>query len=227
MTSGLELDAFRREATALTQALAGLSEDDWGLPTRCEPWTVRELLGHVRVAIGWLPGMLAAAEPEQADVSAVEYYRPDERFAAATNVARIGLAQDYAAKQAGGAALVQDFTAACHRVDQLCRAERAGRVVLTRHGDAMLLSDFLVTRVVEVAVHGLDLADALRRAPWLTRQAADTVAELLLGPEWTIALHELGWDRLEFIRKATGRRALEPADITRVERLGIRWLTLG
>jgi hypothetical protein len=31
-------------------------------------------------------------------------------------------------------------------------------VVLTRHGDRMLLTEFLRTRVLELAVHGLDLA---------------------------------------------------------------------
>jgi hypothetical protein len=57
--------------------------------------------------------------------------------------------------------LANDFAATWQRVDQLCRAEPEDRVVRAGHGDAMLLSQFLVTRVVEVAVHGLDLAEAL------------------------------------------------------------------
>ena len=54
----------------------------------------------------------------------------------------------------------------------ICRHERAGRIVQTRHGDAMLLTDFLTTRVVELAVHGLDVADVLEQQPWLTAPAA-------------------------------------------------------
>jgi hypothetical protein len=70
------------------------------LPTRCAPWNVSDLLAHVRVVIAWLPGMSAATPaPIRAEVSAVEYYRPDDRFAPDTNAARIALAQDHAAER--------------------------------------------------------------------------------------------------------------------------------
>jgi uncharacterized protein (TIGR03083 family) len=227
MTSSRALDALRLEAEALTGAVASLSEAEWELPTRCAPWTVRELLGHVRVALAWLPGMLSAAEPARAEVSAVQYYRPDRRFAAKTNRARIGLAQDHVAAYDGGAALVEDFIGTWQQTIRQCGAEAGDRVVRTRHGDAMLLSQFLITRVVEVAVHGVDIADALGRTPWLTERASDVVLELQLGPDWTTASRELGWDRLTLLRRTTGRAALEPAEARRMERLGIRWLTLG
>jgi uncharacterized protein (TIGR03083 family) len=227
MTLSRALDAFRLEAESLSRAVEGVSKEEWDLPTRCEPWTVRELLGHIRVVIAWLPGMLTAVEPDRADVSAIEYYRPDDRFAAQTNAARIGLAQDHAARLGHGAALVEDFTATWRMVVRQCSAEREDRVVRTRHGDAMLLSQFLLTRVVEIVVHGVDMADALGRAPWLTRQAGDVVMELQLGPGWMNTIRELGWDRLGFLRKATGRQPHESADVARVEQLGVRWLTLG
>lgn len=171
--------------------------------------------------------MLDAPPPDKAEVSAVEYYRPDDRFAPQTNTARIALAQDHVARQASGAALADDFAATWQRVDRLCRAEPEDRVVRTRHEDAMLLSQFLVTRVVEVAVHGLDLAEALGREPWLTPQAADAVLELLLGPDRMTATLELDWDQPKFLRKVTGREPLDAAETAQVERLGIRWLTLG
>lgn len=221
------LEAFRLEAEELSRAVVGLSEAEWDLPTRCEPWSVRELLGHVRVVIAWLPAMLDAPRPGTAEVSAVEYYRPDDRFAPQTNTARIALARDHASGHADGAALAEDFAETWRGAERLCRAEPADRVVRTRHGDAMLLSQFLVTRVVEVAVHGLDLAEGLGREPWLTPGAADVVLELLLGPDGPASLHALGWDRLTFLRKATGREPLDAAETARVERLGIRWLTLG
>ena len=91
----------------------------------------------------------------------------------------------------------------------------------------MLLSEFLVTRVVEVAVHGLDLADALGREPWLTPQAADVLQELLLGPDGAAALERLGWDRLPFLRKATGRDPLTAEETAQADRAGVRWITLG
>ncbi|MGI5439478.1 maleylpyruvate isomerase N-terminal domain-containing protein [Streptomyces shenzhenensis] len=175
--TNLHFVAFRLEAGELSWAVAGLPEAEWDRPTRCEPWSVREVLGQVRVVIAWLPGMLAAPPPDKAEVSAVEYYWPDDRFAPQTNTARIASARDDA------------------------------------------VSQFQVTRVVEAAVHGLDL---VRREPWLTPQAADVVLELLLGPDRLTALLELGWDQARFLRKATGREPLDAAETTQTERLGIR-----
>ncbi|MFJ6405585.1 maleylpyruvate isomerase family mycothiol-dependent enzyme [Streptomyces hydrogenans] len=227
MSDGHALAAFRAECAALSEAVSGLGEAEWNLPTRCAPWTVRDLLGHVSVVIDWLPAMLAAPAPAAAEISAVEYYRPDDRFSPGTNGRRIALAQDRAALSVDGTAHAEDFAATWRRVDALCGVEPAGRVVRTRHGDPMLLSEFLRTRVVEVAVHGLDLADALGREPWLTPAAADSVLELLLGPGHGAAAEGLGWSRPHFLRKATGREPLTDAESARVARLGIRWLALG
>jgi len=221
------MQALDAEIGALVRSLRDLPEKDWECPTRCEPWRVRELLGHVHVVVGWLPGMLAAPEPPHAEISAAEYYRPDDRFAPQTNTNRIELAQQHAAAPVSGAALVENFAALWQRVDRLCQGQTHGRVVRTRHGDAMLLSEFLLTRLVEVAVHGLDLSDALEREPWLTQVAGELIVGLLLGPDQAEAVRELGWDTAKFLRKATGREPLEGQDAVRVERLGLQWLTLG
>ncbi|WP_314254544.1 maleylpyruvate isomerase N-terminal domain-containing protein [Streptomyces sp. DSM 40907] len=227
MEQGRVLEAFRREAGGLFRAVAGLSESEWDRPTRCEPWSVRELLGHMRVVIAWLPQMLDGPAPDKGEVSATEYYRPDDRFSPQTNTARIGLARDHAAEHANGPALAADFAMTWQRVDQMCRHEPEDRVVRTRHGDAMLLSEFLLTRVVEVAIHGLDMADALEREPWLTPEAAAVVQELLLGTQQLDAASELDWDGPTFLRKATGRATLDATETAQIERLGIRWITLG
>ncbi|MEU4078170.1 maleylpyruvate isomerase family mycothiol-dependent enzyme [Streptomyces venezuelae] len=221
------LEAFQLECGALGDAVAGLSEAEWDLPTRCAPWSVRDLLGHVCVVIDWLPAMLDAPAPGVAEISAVEYYRPDDRFSPRTNGKRIALAQDRAAAPADGAAFAEDFAATWRRVDRLCRVQPVGRTVRTRHGDAMLLSEFLLTRVVEVAVHGLDLADALGCEAWLTPAAGDAVTELLLGTEHAAAADELERSRPRFLRKATGREPLNEAEAAQVEQLGIHWLALG
>jgi uncharacterized protein (TIGR03083 family) len=221
------LEAFRLESRALTDAVSGLSEAEWELPTRCTPWTVRDLFGHVCVVIDWLPGMLDAPAPAEAEISAAEYYRPDDRFSSRTNDARIALARDRAAQSAGGASFAEGFAETWQRVDRLCRVQPASRTVRTRHGDAMLLSEFLLTRVVEVAVHGLDLADALGREPWLTSSAGEAVTELLLGAEQTAAARTLGWSQAHFLRKATGREPLNETEAALIEQFSIRWLALG
>ncbi|CAM5457601.1 Mycothiol-dependent maleylpyruvate isomerase metal-binding domain-containing protein OS=Streptomyces aurantiogriseus OX=66870 GN=GCM10010251_20890 PE=4 SV=1 [Streptomyces aurantiogriseus] len=221
------MQTLEGEVGALVRGLSDLSEKDWERPTRCEPWRVRELLSHIHVVVGWLPVMLAAPAPPHAEISAAEYYRPDDRFAPQTNAARIELAQQHAAAPVRGAALVKDFAALWQQVDRLCQAQPHGRVVRTRHGDAMLLSEFLLTRLVEVAVHGLDLADALEQEPWLTHAAGELIAGLLGGPDPADMARELGWDTARLVRKASGREPLEGQEAVQVERLGLQWLTLG
>ena len=210
------MDAFESEATALTRALATLPDAAWSRPTRCKPWDVRDLLAHVHVAVARVPGMLAAVAPERASVSAVDYYRPDARFSDATNAARVAAAQAEAAARPGPQVLAA-FAESWPRVATLCRAEPPDRVVRTRHGDPMLLGDFLTTRVVELAVHGLDLADALAVPAWLTPQAAGVLQELLLGPGRTAP------DPEHFLRAATGRA--DDPDL--LARLAPRRLALG
>jgi hypothetical protein len=86
-------------------------------------------------------------------------------------------------------------------------------IVRTRWGDHMRFGDYLVTRVVEVAVHGLDLTDALSRPPVLTAAAADVVTRLLQGLLSTELASPPNEDSVRFIEVATGRRPLPPADI--------------
>lgn len=61
------------------------------------------------------------------------------------------------------------------------------RLVRTRHGDAMLLRDFMVTRVVELAVHRPDLADALDGPPWTHDSAVEVVTRCCCRPSTAAA----------------------------------------
>lgn len=201
------LRAFRAEAEALGKAVGALPDASWDLPTRCPPWRVRDLLRHVTVAVGRVPAMLAAPAPDRAEVSAAGYYRPDVRFSPETNADRVAQAL-----ARGGEPPAAEFDTAWRATLRACEEAPEDRVVRTRHGDAMLLTDFMVTRVVEVAVHGVDLADALGRAAWSTAPAAGVVGELL-GPRWAAAARRAGWDTGELLRRATGR-----GDLTDEER---------
>lgn len=97
----------------------------------------------------------------------------------------------------------------------------------TRHGDAMTVDDFLVTRVVELGVHGLDLAAAVGRQPWLSDEAAAVIADLLSGGRERAMCDPLNWDRRTFIAKATGRARATDAERAELGRLGLRWLAFG
>jgi hypothetical protein len=103
-----------------------------------------------------------------------------------------------------------------------------GRVVRTRHGDPMLLSEFLRTRVFELAVHGLDLAAALEREPWMTAPAAESPkSSCIPAPAGARLRAETGWDWVTLIAKLTGRSPLTSVERRLIEPLGSTRLALG
>jgi uncharacterized protein (TIGR03083 family) len=194
--------AFRDECETLGEVLRGLDAAALDRPTGCPPWVVRELIAHVGTGVGRLAGMLAAPAPPRAEVDAAGYFGA-AKFTGEVDRARVDSARRQARELPDPAAVAAAFDRAWRATDAAVARHDADRVVRTRHGDAMTLTEFLVTRVVEVGVHGLDLAAALGREPWLTPAAAEVVVALLTGGRGVPA--ELGWDRLTLILKATGR----------------------
>jgi uncharacterized protein (TIGR03083 family) len=222
-------EAFGAESARLSEAVEGLDDAAFARPTRCDPWTVADLVFHVTMTMRRLPGMLAAPAPSGAAlVCAAEYYRPDQRFSAATNADRIESARRGAAGLAGAAARAHDVREARQQAWAALRDAPAGRVVQTRHGDPMLLTEFLRTRVLELAVHGLDLAAALDRGPWMTAPAAAVTEDLLLPAAAAAGLRAgTGWDQVTLIAALTGRRPLAPAETRLIQSSGAGRLALG
>ncbi|GGM07815.1 maleylpyruvate isomerase N-terminal domain-containing protein [Micromonospora yangpuensis] len=220
------LTALRAESAAFVAALDQLSPPDWEQPTRCTPWRVRDVVGHVVTVLARVADATGGPRPHRPEITATDYYRPDHRFSAAANDERIATARSRAT-EADTTQLGRDLSTTVATVVTASRHEPADRTVRTRHGDAMLLTDFLTTRVVELAVHGLDVADALRQPPWLTTPAAHHLQRLLLGPHWRTAADILGWPPVTLLRRATGRAPLGPDESAALARLGLRGLALG
>lgn len=232
MDGEMVLAALRAESQRLYEKVCVLPEGEWDRPSPCDPWTVREVFAHLTAAVARVGDMLAEPEPEPSGVlvTAAGYYAPDARFSPVVNDVRVGAAQESAAAFDDGRALAEHFDAVWRSVAAACAREPAERQVRTRHGDPMLLSDFLVTRVVEVCVHGFDVAAGLGHKPWPTGEAADVVARLLLDGrpyDRPVTVAGAGWDRTTFLRKATGRLPMSAAERTAAERHGLHWLTLG
>jgi hypothetical protein len=77
----------------------------------------------------------------------------------------------------------------------------------------MLLIDFARTRVVELGLHGIDLARGLARPPWLTSEAADVLEDLLLPASGSSQLcDDLACDRVGLIARLAGRVRLSRAE---------------
>ncbi|WP_420329276.1 maleylpyruvate isomerase N-terminal domain-containing protein [Micromonospora lupini] len=282
--------AFRAECVRLTDILSEVDDADLDRPTPCPPWTVRELIAHVRTGAGRLADMLAASAPPRAEVDAAGYFGA-AKFTPQVDAARIDAARSDAARSeaarseaawseaarsaaarseaarseaarseaarseaawseaagidaaraeaarsdaariggdgrvAGRAAVAVEFEQAWQAADAAVADAPPDRVIRTRHGDAMSLTEFLRTRVVEVGVHGLDLAAALGRPPWLTPQAEAVIADLLTGGRPAPA--GLRWDRLTVIRKTTGRETLTVPEQATIDAAGFRWLVFG
>ncbi|MET8527396.1 maleylpyruvate isomerase N-terminal domain-containing protein [Micromonospora sp. NPDC005172] len=219
------LSVLGGEVGALVAALSALPALAWERPTRCDPWRVRDVVGHVIVVLSRVPDMVAAPAPERAGTTAAAYYRADGRFSDDTNDERVRTAQRRAADP-DPALLVRDLVDTGRTVVEVCREEPADRVVRTRHGDAMLLTDFLTTRLVEVGLHGLDVADAVPREPWLGPAATEHLLRLLFGPRWQVAVDATG-DPITLLRRATGREPVTAEQRRVLDQLGLRHLALG
>ena len=224
--AGATEEAFREESGALLGALARLPGPAWDRRTRCDPWRVRDVVAHVTTVLARVPAMIASPAPARPDTTATGYYRADHRFSDTANADRVRTSQQRAAVR-DAPALVRDLSVTAESVITQCRREPIGRIVATRHGDAMLLSEFLSTRVVELAVHGLDVADAAGLPPWLTTAAAEHLQRLLFGPDWRTSVAGLGWDPVTLVRKTTGRGPLAAREDAELRRRGLRRLTLG
>ncbi|WP_091045851.1 maleylpyruvate isomerase N-terminal domain-containing protein [Glycomyces sambucus] len=217
------LTALAAETARMAQALDTVTA--WDTPTRCTPWDAAALTAHVTGALARLDPMLDAPEPPAATVTAAGYFTPDHRYSNAANTTRVDTATS-AARDAGPG-IAAAFTTTAARVLARCATQPPGRRVTTRHGDHMTLTDFLTTRVVETAVHGIDLADALGTPRWTTPDARHTLTRLLLGPGHTTALAALGGDPVAFIAKATGRDPFPPSEKAEATRLGLVPLAFG
>ncbi|GIG93770.1 hypothetical protein Pma05_03430 [Plantactinospora mayteni] len=220
---------FRGEAVRLAEVLVGLTEPEFARPTRCPPWNVRELAAHVSTGAGRLVGMLAEPAPPRAEVDAAAYFGP-AKFTPETDTARVDMARQEGAGFGSGRELAEDFAQTWRAAYAASLAAPPGRLVRTRHGDPMTLEEFLVTRVVELGVHGLDLAAALDREPWLTGPTGELIAGLLTraaGPAAVGLAEQLRWDRLTLVAKATGRQPLTDPERAEIDRRGVRWLAFG
>jgi uncharacterized protein (TIGR03083 family) len=198
------VDVLAAECRALAGAVRSLPEEDFARATRCPPWDVKALLAHVWRGVDRIEVYTAEPASERIDSDATAYYRGGyDPVAEAPDVAARGL--EVAGRFATGADLARDFDERSTRIADAARSMPPERVVRT-FGPCLRLDEYVCTRVLEVAVHGLDLAHALGRDPWLTPGAAALVRSMLvamLGAEPPAAL---GWDDVAFFETGTGRR---------------------
>ncbi|MGY0068341.1 sterol carrier family protein [Streptomyces sp. QTS137] len=214
------------------QAVHALDEQQLALPTRLGDWTVRDLIAHLSLTVASVGRALERDEPAKPELALPDY--------PAATAAHAG-AVDAASREPAGAAV--DLVALLARTEEdLARHLAAApphRVLATRAG-AMTLTDYLVTRAVELVVHtddlhaavpGLDVPHDRQALAACTRMLADTLAAKAPGGSTEVRIppyavvqcvegprHTRGTppnvvetDPLTWIRLATGRTAWRDA----------------
>ncbi|MGZ4108783.1 MAG: maleylpyruvate isomerase N-terminal domain-containing protein [Actinomycetota bacterium] len=204
------VDILAAECAACAAVATTLSEDDFGLPTRCPPWDVKALVGHIWRDVDRILVYAAEPAPHAADSDALAYYGVDyDPVASAPDVMRRGF--EAAAAFATGHELARDFDDRWRRAVDLARSTPPERLIRT-FGPCLRLDQYLCTRLLEAAVHGLDLADAIEREPWITPRATALVRSMLVAMLGAEPPEPLGWDDLAFLEAGTGRRPVAPEE---------------
>ncbi|MEU4113566.1 sterol carrier family protein [Kitasatospora sp. NPDC028055] len=182
--------ALAAQSEALRAVVHGLGADQLDRPTRLGTWRVRELLAHLSLALGRMPAALDAPAPDGPVLSLAGYAEVSRTLAGAVDSA----VTEHAATGFAGppaevvAAFDQSLDAVRAVLDRPAGAAPEPTAVVV--GRRMLLTDYLVTRLVEAVVHADDLAEALRLEAFphdrqalaaVTRMLADAFADRVPG----------------------------------------------
>ncbi|GGV83228.1 MULTISPECIES: maleylpyruvate isomerase family mycothiol-dependent enzyme [Streptomyces] len=176
-------DPARTRAAVLAQlghvrhAVDRLTPEQLALPTRLAGWTVRELAAHIGMAVSAVGRALEQDEPARQDAALLDW-----PFATAANAAAV---DDFTRRLAGERPDLGAYLAEVERdlTEQL--DSHPGTRLLATHVGALPLTDYLVTRAVELVVHtddlnaavpGLDVPQDRQALAAATRLLADALA---------------------------------------------------
>lgn len=169
--------AVLAQFAAVRKVAGELTADQLARPTRLPAWNVRELLTHIATATDSVSHFLDAPEPPKEELALTGWAATSAPYAEALADRARADAREH-----------PDLTALYAEVEARLAAGLAahpGSRLLPARTGVMTLTDYLVTRCVELVVHGDDLRDALPEAdlPFdrqalaaCTRLLADTLA---------------------------------------------------
>jgi uncharacterized protein (TIGR03083 family) len=178
---GDTLSVLEAELAAVERVLAGLSDDEWRLPTKLVPvdpglprWTVFELAGHFDISIGLTRMLIGGREASQPARDRTSFFiNPRSETAP--------VVYDYAYKMVEGKTPA-DMPAALRETFSRTLAE-ARAVPADTVGPGyfapMRVDEFVASRIVEAVVHGIDLTQALGRESIATADGIAVTAAIL------------------------------------------------
>jgi hypothetical protein len=206
------IDTLETELHGVLEVFRGLTAEAWRSPTKLQPldatlprWTVFELAGHFDISIGLTRMLMADPTRGQTGRDRVSFF-----IFPRLEVAPVVYDYAYtmvAGKSAGDMPGVLDET-----FSKTVSGARDHPPDLVGPGyyALMRLDEFVISRVLEAVVHGLDLTDALERDSIATPDGIAITAGILdeLLARRTVAGRpdDLG-DDMAWIRAASGRGA--------------------
>jgi len=175
------ISVLEAELRAVERVFAGLSGDEWRLPTKLVPvdpalphWTVFELAGHFDISIGLARMLIAGADASQPARDRTSFFiNPRSETAP--------VVYSYAYQMVEGKTPA-DMPGVLHETFSTtvaeARAVPAGTVG-PGYFAPMRADEFLASRIVEAVVHGIDLTQALGREPIATAEGIAATAAIL------------------------------------------------
>lgn len=201
------LEALDAECDALACTLDDLGSDDFQRPTNCPPWTLHELVIHIAWSIR-MPDHFPLASADTPLSSAADYYRRPERNTEEYRTGNVERTRTAASKVAMGAA-AEVFRESWQRATRIF-GQHEPRQPITIRERPLTTESYLLTRLISIAAHGVDVAITLGREVWTTPAALRAVRPVLvdlLGDE-----PPASWSDQDLLEIGTGRRPLESSD---------------
>jgi hypothetical protein len=204
------IGTLEAELAAVTQVFAGLSAQEWRLPTKLVPvdpelpwWTVFELAGHFDISIGLTRMLIDGRDASQPARDRTSFFINPR-----SETAPVVYAYAYTMVDSKNPA---DMPGVLHETFARTLAE-ARAVPADTVGPGyfapMRVDEFVASRVVEAVVHGIDLTQALGRETIATPDGIVLTAAILddLLARRTIAGRPAQLaDDLDWILAASGR----------------------
>ena len=190
------------ECSTLVAVVRAVTLGDFSRPTNCPPWTLHELVVHIADSIETPAATIALAPPPAHRRTAADYYRRPERATIAyrtSNVERV-------CRRAADVRTDDDanlLTATWQQTSATMARQDPDNPLRTA-GLTLRVEDYLLTRLMSVAAHGLDVAITLRRPPFTTQLALQTLRPVLLDLLGGQAPNR--WTDQDLLALGTGRR---------------------
>lgn len=211
-----EIDALEAQCRDLAALVGELGDADWDRPSRCDGWTVKELVAHCEGMLERLPGYAEMKVDGPAEIDRVGYYRYDPngpRDGEDPSKTFSDVIRDRVVEEAAGRTN-DEIKASLEQLarESLIRAREVDpKLVMKRSGHPPIeFGEFVASRVLEFGVHAMDIGHAALKGERIHPDAVPVVTGILDGLLQAELPKGMGWDARTYILTGTGRRRLEP-----------------